>query len=119
MTMLIVTFCNFAKAPKDWQGKIYHVGAINVYGGVMAMPHPFLTLVLHEGLSFTFRPLYFREKKPHGTRWLGPRADLNAFYKSRESNHDSSFVRILGFTPTEPSPFRHTGFEMQVNTVCS
>jgi len=49
MTMLIVAFSNFAKAPKNRQGKIYHAGAIDAYGGVKAMLHPFLTLVLHGG----------------------------------------------------------------------
>jgi hypothetical protein len=118
--MLIVAFCNFAKAPKNRQGNIYHVGAVNAYGGVKAMLHPFLTLVLDEGCGKFHVPAAVPSgKKPHGTHWLGPRANLNAFYKSRESSHDSSLVQLLGFMPTEPSPFRHTGFEMQVNNVRS
>ena len=44
MTMLIVASCNFAKAPKNRQGKIYHVGAINAYGGSEGDAPPILNL---------------------------------------------------------------------------
>lgn len=67
MTMPIAAFCNVEKAPKNWQGKIYHVGAINTYGGVKMLLHPFLGLVLGGGCGKFHVPAAVPPKEDHIT----------------------------------------------------